>query len=93
MAKVKRALEELAFAVGDTVAWEGMDYPSPPVPLIGTVSHVSDDDDIVRVYFPYLKAEETFYTDGRYTKFDTHPTLVKVDSLPAGAVIYSGGSL
>lgn len=60
---------ETIFKVGDKVIWEFEEQQE----LVGHVSKIEEEE--VVVYFPDLKAEDTFYLDGKYTKFEKEPSL------------------
>jgi hypothetical protein len=65
------------FNVGDKVTWECEEDQF----INGTVTEVTKDE--VIVYFPELKQVDSFYLDGKYTKFEENPSLVHY-GLPSG---------
>lgn len=70
--------EPATFKLNDKVIWEYEDG----IFIEGIVKAVSDK--VVAAFFPELDAEDEFYPDGRYTKFEKVPSLTK--KLPKGSL-------
>lgn len=58
------------FKVGEEVIWECEEDQI----YLGKITNIGTD---IQVYFPEIKAFDTFYLDGKYTKFDKGPAITK----------------